>query len=272
MDNQENTSMQELTIIIKECIMESIMSYLPKMIEDILPTITNHISTITQQQNTNVHRMEAERIFKNDRDYWNSQLDYRENILYKQTRCKTLLETYSNCLTQEPMYIPRKFRKDAFHTNSKEEKKVIDKLNLQQLKTEMELLTLRNEKHLAKLKEFDANIEIEIMKSDVNEEVTNEMHSSWNEKVNIDMKRIQDKWNKKSLSIKEAHKVDQNYMKSKYDDNNNQQAQLNNNNEKTDVCITEGVQENSKNEQSPNQRSKMKRKYQLRSSTSQAQH
>ena len=53
------------------------------------------------------------------------------------------------------MYIPRKFRQDSIHTMNDREKQLYEKLNLEKLKTEMEIVTTRKKHFRVKMDSID---------------------------------------------------------------------------------------------------------------------
>ena len=63
--------------------------------------------------------------------------------MFKYLRCDKQILHYNKCLEEEPMYIPRKFWNDKTYTMNDQEKNTYNKLALEKLKTEMEILTNR---------------------------------------------------------------------------------------------------------------------------------
>ena len=93
------------------------------------------------------YKQEALSIFTSEKSVWNDHLDKREECFYKHSRCHSLLNLYTEGLEEEPLYIPRKFRNDNMFTKSKEEEHVVEKLNLQRLQAEMEVLRIRKDNY-----------------------------------------------------------------------------------------------------------------------------
>ena len=60
-------------------------------------------------------------------------------------RCDKQILLYNECLEEESGYIPRKFRNGKVYIMNEQEKKIYNKLALEKLKTEMEILTNRRE-------------------------------------------------------------------------------------------------------------------------------
>ena len=71
------------------------------------------------------------------------------------------------------MYIPRKFQQYSIHTMNDREKQLYEKLNLEKLKTEMEILTARREHFRVKLSSIDNDFNKWIQEKELSEELKN---------------------------------------------------------------------------------------------------
>ena len=65
--------------------------------------------------------------------------------MFKYLRCDKQLLLYNEFLEEEPMYMHRKFRNDKVYTMNDQEKSIYNKLALEKLKAEMDILTNRRE-------------------------------------------------------------------------------------------------------------------------------
>ena len=65
--------------------------------------------------------------------------------MFKYLRCNKQILLYNECLEKELMYIPRKFQNDKVYTIKNQKKNIYNKLALEELKTEMEILTNRRD-------------------------------------------------------------------------------------------------------------------------------
>ena len=63
-------------------------------------------------------KQEAERFIYSNNKLWSDLLQKRKDFVYKFTRCERLLDLYGECLQEEPMYVPRKFRNDKRYVTS----------------------------------------------------------------------------------------------------------------------------------------------------------
>ena len=63
-------------------------------------------------------KQEAERFIYSNNKLQSDLLQKRKDFVYKFTRCERLLDLYGECLQEEPMYVPRKFRNDKTYVTS----------------------------------------------------------------------------------------------------------------------------------------------------------
>ena len=75
-------------------------------------------------------KQEAEHFIYSNSKLWSDLLQKRKYFVYKFTRCERLLDLYGECLQEEPIYIPRKFRNDKTYVTSQEELNVVRKNDL----------------------------------------------------------------------------------------------------------------------------------------------
>ena len=152
---------------IKDTILENVFKVLPEILNDIFTVIMDKVSDIIK---TNIKEYVPKSCLNNSRDNNVKELEEfmtsnnatqsnfikkRKDEFYKYTRCDSLLNLHNDCLAEESIYIPRKFRQDPIHTINDWEKLLYEKLNLEKLKTEMEILTRRREHFRVKLDSID---------------------------------------------------------------------------------------------------------------------
>ena len=152
---------------IKDTILENVFKVLPEILNDIFTVIMDKVSDIIK---TNIKEYVPKSCLNNSRDNNVKELEEfmtsnnatqsnfikkRKDEFYKYTRCDSLLNLHNDCLAEELIYIPRKFRQDPIHTINDWEKLLYEKLNLEKLKTEMEILTRRREHFRVKLDSID---------------------------------------------------------------------------------------------------------------------
>ena len=148
---------------IKEKKLENVLKVLPEIRNDIFPVVMDKVSDITK---TNIKEYvptscltnscdknvkELEEFMRSNNATQSNFIKKRKDEFYKYTRCNSLLNLCNDCLAEEPMYIPRKFRQHSIQTINDREKQLYEKLNLEKLKTETEILTTRTEHFTVKL-------------------------------------------------------------------------------------------------------------------------
>ena len=77
------------------------------------------------------------------------------------------------------MYIPRKFGQDSIYKMNNREKQLYQKLNLEKLKIEIEILKTRKEQFRVKLGSIDNDFNKWIEEKELNEESKNNILSEW---------------------------------------------------------------------------------------------
>ena len=139
-------------------VIKSIMAVLPEILLELIPLIIEKSEALINENitkgletcrrylpdNLNVNK-EVNSFIRRNNDHWQKELEKRKDVYYKFTRSDQLILLYNECLEEEPIYIPCKFRNDNTFTMNEQEKNIYIKLDLTKLKTEMEILTTRRE-------------------------------------------------------------------------------------------------------------------------------
>ena len=207
----------EQLLKIKEIIIDSINTLLPKILIEVTPLIIQTSKNIVDKEwskqtlNTcsNVKQVNtSDEFYQQHHLQWNKLLNHRENLYYKHERSDQLLELYNNCLAEEPIYIPRKFRNDKYHVNTKEEKHIVMKSNIQKLQNECEILKLRRDNFASEIIKQDEKINLFITDVTTSTTLTNELKTLHNEEIQRDMDRINSQRKKKFNSTKESFQRD----------------------------------------------------------------
>ena len=88
------------------------------------------------------------------------------------------------------------------------EKQLYEKLNLEKLKTEMEILTARREHFRVKLSSIDNDLNKWIQEKELSEELKNNIWSEWHENVKNVNKRLEEVWKSDIQGKRKAFKKD----------------------------------------------------------------
>ena len=145
---------------IKQIVIDSINLLLPKIIKEITPLIIQTSRDLVNKNFNNVDNIivdqDATKPFFNQHHLqWNKLLIQRKDLYYKYARCEKLLLLYAECIEEDPIYVPRKFRQDSYHTNSQAERNVINTSNLHRFQTECEILRIRREQYMKEITSKD---------------------------------------------------------------------------------------------------------------------
>ena len=186
----------------------------------------------------------------------------RKDEFYKYTRCDRLINLYNDCLAEEPMYIPRKFRQDTIYTMNDHEKKIYEKLNLEKLKTEMEIITTRREHFRLKLDSIDSEFKAWLEMKELSEELENKILLRWQKDVENTNKRIDEVWDKNIEGKKNAFMKDKRNLNKNLSPTTSQLTHvrpLNRNQE--EETVDNNYQHNNRNNRYNNDQSKNSRRY-----------
>ena len=144
---------------------------------------------------------------------WEEHLGHRSNKYWQYMRCVNNLDLYTECLDEEPMYIPRVFRKDKTHYRTEEEKHVNEKMNFQRIKAEMEILRIRKDNYYQELELKDQEDELYFEREIEDKEIRDNIHEIWNASTKKDEEAIEEKWVMKIEGVRKSFKKDKIIMK-----------------------------------------------------------
>ena len=158
-----------------------VTSIIPQLIKDITPAITSLLPTIIKEVSTTIidttkntlknvsnvnditknimnPQQEFRKFIDKNGNHMDTVLKEREDIYDSFTRSDNLLNMYNDCMAEEPIYIPRKFRSDAFHVTSTAELNSVIKFEQHRFNSECEILTHRRTHFKKELEIIDTNI------------------------------------------------------------------------------------------------------------------
>ena len=124
--------------VIKSNVIKSKMAALPEILQELVPLIIEKSEAWIKENITkgletchrnlpdklNVNK-EVNSFIRRNNDHWQKKLEKRKDVYYKFTRSDQLILLYNECLEEEPIYIPRKFRNDNTFTMNEQEKKYL---------------------------------------------------------------------------------------------------------------------------------------------------
>ena len=197
---------------IKQAVLNSLLDILPSLIQDLAPRIMKSAETIikenfndvllpalgTSRQNSPTAKDQARSFEELNKQKLNNKLKYRNQVFWKLTRDNQLSKLYSDCLKQDPPYVPRKFRGDNTFKRSEEEFAIYRKLAEQRLAAEIEVLNLRGQKNMEKISKMDEEIFQFFETKEENPAILQELKEKWQENTKKDEGIVIKKWAKKS--------------------------------------------------------------------------
>lgn len=215
-----------VTNAVGELIPEEVNVPIPSLLKEILSSIVKltknsifeHLNTNSNAINGNVRvsRIPPDlevRKFKQEHEYFTNMLNEREDLYYKFARYENLLELYQNCMKQQPIYIPRKFRSDKYHVMSPSELIAVNKMELQRFKTECDIFALRKDLFTERFINIDTNARDIILNSNISTQAKNLLFCRWEECVNEDKVKVDTKWLRKVEGMKSAFIEDEKFIK-----------------------------------------------------------
>ena len=149
-------------------------------------------------------------------------------------------------MQHEPIYIPRKFRKDNFNTRSKNEKDSVTKFELQRFRSECEIINIRKNNVTENIFDIDKDIDIFIENSNTSPGCKKMLKERWETVINEDIKRIKNKLERKKESTRSAFERDRNIVSPKYSfrefANRKVEENIDEENNNADEVIDEGTE------------------------------
>ena len=156
----------------------------------------------TARQNSLTAKDQARSFEELNKQKLNNRLKYRNQVFWKLTRDNQLSKLYSDCLKQDPPYVPRKFRGDDTFKRSEEEFAIYRKLAEQRLAAEIEVLNLRGQKNMEKISKMDEEIFQFFETKEENPAILQELKEKWQENTKKDEGIVIKKWAKKIVEEK----------------------------------------------------------------------
>ena len=198
---------------VKKTITDSITEMMPIIIEEIGPIIMNNISAKIKSDAEKLDEMNKKRkialkyVQDNIKD-WERTLENRNKTYWQYIRTVSTLDLYTECLEEEPMYIPRKFRKDKTHYRNAEEKREVERMNHERLKSEMQILQIRKSTYYNEMQHKDKEDEDFFRREITDPEILDNVLEIWNTSKKKDEEIVHEKWVKKNEGMRQNFEKD----------------------------------------------------------------
>ena len=200
---------------IRELVVSSIKEVIPAVLEEstkILAekckeSVTNATKNYFPKVNTPPSR-EAVQFITRNKQSWKVQLAERNKLYGQFIRCESLLDIYGQCLQEEPVYVPRRYRRDKIHILYDEEKSIRTTADLQNMQTDMEVLKIRRDNFKRVLEKCDANSQKFVTEKISDDHIALEVASIWDDSIHQDQEKVEQIWAKKISTMHTAFEKD----------------------------------------------------------------
>lgn len=220
---------EEQRVYIKDLIQKELHILLPTILKNVSMKLQEIAESLVINNTDNIikavskdfpveninHGKQIKQIITEHRSVWNTLLNKRKEKYWQYHRCVSLLDLYTECMEEEDIYIPRKFREDKMHTRNELEKQVIHKRSLQNFQTECELLTIRKDSYFKDITSIDEEAYKLFKGSTAIEPILQSITSKYQEFFQKDIDEIETKWVKKIDGMRKAFIKDKKILKSK---------------------------------------------------------
>ena len=161
---------------------------LPQIIRELLPNIIELCkSEIKSSFNAKEDTIKDNVTIKNEvtdfKKTNGTQLDNllkkRESKYYNYAKYEHLLDLYGECIEEEPVYIPKKFRNDNYEAVSSDEMKIMRKVEYKRFQAECEIFTLRRDRTTEEITDIDEIANRLIDQHTMSEEAKIECRKRW---------------------------------------------------------------------------------------------
>lgn len=247
---------------IKEIIFNNIMEILPTIIKELTPSIMEATQVLIKSQiqdnlknvgstltsTTLTSTITASNKNNETKSHIYNQLKERKDLFWNYTRNKQLAQLFSECLSEEPAYIPRKFRENEKTTPANEkEKEIYDNLAMHKVRAEIDVLNVRVALSEEKINGVDENVISFITSNASTEEEVEELKTFWSQRVKQNEEAIHSKWDQRIQSTRAAHKKDK--------EQQSRPKEQETSNQKTTIYSKPNASTHNKNQHNPNQNS-----------------
>ncbi len=215
--NKVNEKINEILPELIKTILPNVLSILPTLVKELMPTIVDLCKTeirdaLKSQKTSAQETIDVQKSIDNFKRIHKKEIDNliskREDTYYRYAKCEHYLDIYAECMQAEPLYVPKKFRKDEEHIVAESERPVRIKMEIDYFRSECEVTRIRRDHYTEKCTSFDNEHEEILRKSNLSEVAKTKLRERWNVVINEDIDRVNAKWKKKIASLKTAFEKD----------------------------------------------------------------
>ena len=229
---------EQVEKVMREILESFTASFLPRVIRDITPVIRESLEDelipmlrreiieatkgamgevrdeITNDFNwRQFSQFDVERFWEKHAEALNKCEGLRDNALRKVKRLENMLNLYHEQLNTSPIYVPRKFRKDKYHIKSSSELEVLKNREVNDMKSEMEIMRLRLVENEQRVQHQDDLFLIFLNENVQNSYIKDEVVKTWNKNNKKESDRLDNIWARKIRETKIAFEKDKEYIR-----------------------------------------------------------
>ena len=135
------------------------------------------------------------------------------------------IDLFDEYLSEDPIYVPRKFRSDNRHCMTPDEREVVNRLSEQKFRHQIEILQHRRDEFRRRIKNGDETFNRFVRDNITDEEILYEVMTIWKTAIKVDEEKVDEIQIKKTESIRAAHQKDRDSRLQKPDNQQNEPTQ-----------------------------------------------
>ena len=129
--------------------------------------------------------------------------------------CVSELDLYTECLEEEEMYIPKKFRRDRTHYRDANEKREIERMNYERMKSQMQILNIRKESYMREIEQIKKEDE-EYFRNEIEDvDVLENVLEIWHKSMKKDEENSDDQCRKNREAMRRNYEKDKEELRKK---------------------------------------------------------
>ena len=203
---------------IRKLVVDSFQEMLPIFMKDAMPTLTENFMRKVKSDSEAIEDMSRKRktALKYVQDHlqeWEWVLKKRNQKYWQYIRCVSELDLCTECLegldeNDDTMYIPRKFRRDKTHYRDATEKREIERMNHERMKSHMQILAIRKESFMREIEQTKKEDEEYFRKEIEDDEVLENVLEIWYKSMKKDEESSNDKCTKNREAMRTKYEKD----------------------------------------------------------------
>ena len=203
--------MNELTEFCTGKLLPEVKAELMGVAERIMLETTKQIRESMQRRKFS--KADAQKFMNENYEIFNKHEETRDDAFWKATRYYELEKLYQQGLNEVPIFVPRNFRRDRHHVMCENELKILQQREENDLRAEIEVCKLREEKNRKRIELQDDLVTIFVNDRVENPYLKEEILRAWNKKNKDEMERVNSVWKSKIEGVKKGFAKDKEYIK-----------------------------------------------------------